>query len=140
MTRLRFTFATIFLLAAVTLSACGDSDGGNSADVLGVGAECTMDDECAQSNVDGGLSSSCLTQFKGGYCGIEDCTAQDDCPEGSACVMHDDGNNYCFRLCLNKDECNLNRSPDNESNCSSNIDFAGGADLGKACVPPSSGT
>ena len=124
------------------LYACGDDGGaGNSADRLGVGAECASDDDCLQSRRDGGLSEKCLTQFKGGYCGIEDCTASDVCPEGAACVIHEDGQNYCFRLCGDKPECNLNRSPDVEANCSSTVEYVDGAKdaFGKACVPPSSG-
>ena len=129
------------VLALCGLCACGDDGGGNTADRLGVGAECTKDDDCMQSRIDGGLSETCLTQFKGGYCGIEDCAANDECPTGSACVIHEDGHNYCFRLCTDKPECNLNRSPDVESNCSSKIEYTDGTKdiLGKACVPPSSG-
>jgi hypothetical protein len=121
---------------ALALAACGDDDGGTEADRLGVGAECERDDDCPQSDRDGGISQQCLTEFKGGYCGIENCTGDDDCPERSSCVAHDNGNNYCFRLCDDKPECNLNRAPDNESNCSSSIDWVGDGS-GKACVPPS---
>lgn len=130
-------------LATWGLLACGDDGGGTAADRLGVGAECDSDRDCLQSHRDGGLSENCLTQFKGGYCGIEDCTASEQCPNGSACVMHEDGHNYCFRLCADKPECNRYRSPDVEANCSSNVEYTGtGAAkdaLGKACVPPSSG-
>jgi hypothetical protein len=69
------------------------------------------------------------------------CTLDTDCPAGAACVMHDDGVNYCFRLCADKPECNRHRSLDNEANCSSSITFIDPARTeGKACVPPSSGT
>jgi hypothetical protein len=129
------TLALSLVLLAV---GCGDDDG-NAADRLGVGAQCDSDDDCLQAHHDGGISASCLPQFKGGYCGVEDCSAHDDCPEGSACVAHTDGNNYCFRICADKPECNLHRDDDNESNCSSNIDYVEGdkAEIGKACVPPS---
>ena len=44
--------------------------------------------------------------------------------------------NYCFLVCTTKDQCNQNRTVDNESNCSSNINpVEGGED--KVCVPPS---
>lgn len=141
MTRTQRLFAPLFLLslAAALLLGCGDDDGaGTQADRLGVGAECETDDDCLQSERDGGISQECLTQFKGGYCGIEDCSDHGDCPQGSGCVAHDDGSNYCFRLCGDKPECNLNRAPDNEANCSSSIEYASDA-LGKACVPPSGG-
>ena len=122
------------------LGACGDDDG-SSADRLGVGAQCSSDHDCLQSGVDGGLSEMCLAQFKGGYCGIEDCASNDDCPSGSACVAHDDGHNYCFRTCADKPECNLHRDPDSESNCSSKVSYVDSpkGDAPKACVPPSSG-
>ena len=129
---------TLVLGAMVlSLAGCGDDDDDASeADRLGVGAECAMDSDCLRQG-DGGINLACLDQFKGGYCGVEGCSSDEDCPEQSACVMHDDGSNYCFRVCANKPECNLNRSPDQESNCSSNIDFVDSATKGKACVPPS---
>lgn len=119
-------------LLALCLFGCGDDDPpGTQADRLGVGAECTSDTQCLQGQ-------SCLG-FKGGYCGIEGCTADAaSCPSGSACVSHDDGNTYCFRICVDKAECNLNRSLDNESNCSSNVEFVDPDVNVKACVPPSS--
>lgn len=132
------TYRFVMLLLLASWAACGDDGGGNQADRLGVGAECESNDDCLQSPGDGGIDQRCLTQFKGGYCGVEDCTEHADCPQGSGCVAHDDGNNYCFRLCADKPECNANRSLENEANCVSNIEYATGEeDLGKACVPPS---
>jgi hypothetical protein len=119
------------LLLSVLALGCGDD---NESDRLGVGAECTMTDEC---NTDNG--QSCLTQFKGGYCGVQGCTGDIDCPESSACITHTDSINYCFRTCIDKAECNANRTVDNESNCSANVTFVDGAMSRKACVPPSSG-
>ncbi len=104
--------------------ACGDD-----ADELGVGAECSTNDDCAEEQ-------ACLS-FKGGYCGISGCSGDADCPDNSACVSHDDGKNYCFRTCANKTECNENRSADNEANCSSSITFVDNKKSTKACVPPS---
>ena len=131
----RWLFA--FVLCTVAGVGCGDDDGGSEADRLGVGAECDSDDDCLQSSRDGGISQQCLRQFKGGYCGIEDCVDDLDCPEASKCVAHDDGTNYCFRVCVDKPECNENRDLDNEANCSSSADFVEGANGRKACVPPS---
>lgn len=113
------------------LAACGD-DSTTEADRLGVGAQCDVDDDCYQQEQ---LAQTCLP-FKGGYCGVRGCSSDDDCPERSACVAHDDGVNYCFRLCTDKPECNLNRDSENESNCSSSIDFVDGKRSDKACVPP----
>jgi hypothetical protein len=128
---------SIAVVAMIALSGCGDDeDDLNASDRLGVGAECSSNDECLREG-DGGINLSCLPQFKGGYCGLEDCNGNEDCPERSACVAHDDGHNYCFRSCADKPECNVNRTPDNESNCSSNVDYVDQDTAGKSCVPPS---
>jgi len=111
----------------VLLCACG-----NDADSLGVGAQCTSTSQCNTK-----VNETCLTQFKGGYCGLEGCTHDVDCPTGSACVAHTDGNNYCFRICSTKTDCNANRDPANEANCSSSVTFVDAQSSGKACIPPS---
>jgi len=130
------------LLAAVQLTAgCGDDDGATAADRVGIAAECTSDEQCPEARRgDETIALTCMREFRGGYCGIADCQQNDDCPDGSRCVAHDDGSNYCFRVCAEKVECNRNRTPANEANCSSNIDFVEAAQSIKACVPPSSGT
>jgi hypothetical protein len=123
---------------------CGNSDGETEADRVGVGAECTVDPSadppstCPVVEVD--IQLECLTQFTGGYCGLEDCEGDVGCPEGSRCVAHTDAKNYCFRVCQNKPECNGNRSVENEANCSANIVFVDEPKDRKACVPPSSGS
>jgi hypothetical protein len=113
-------------------AACGDDN--EEADVLGVGAERTMTAECDER-----IELTCLPEFKGGYCGVRDCTGDMDCPEASACVAHTDGVNHCFRTCVDKPERNENGAVENEANCSSSVDFVDGAQGRKACVPPSSG-
>ncbi|MBK7579763.1 MAG: hypothetical protein IPI67_06085 [Myxococcales bacterium] len=125
--------ALVLLALPTSLAACGDDDnggGGTEADKIGVGASCNVNEDCAVKG------QTCLP-FKGGYCGLADCTADADCPQGSACVSHDDGKNYCFRICLDKSECNYNRPVDLASNCSSNVTFVEGKKGNKACVPPS---
>ena len=117
--------AILFMLAA-----CGDDE--SEADLLGIGAQCAATDEC-----DVELGQSCLTNFKGGYCGEVGCLGDIDCPEDSACIAHDDGVNYCFRTCADKLECNANRDVENEANCSSSVTFTDGTMGRKACVPPS---
>ncbi len=118
-----------FAMLCLTLTwGCGEN-----ADSLGVGAECTVADDCRQDEV----AQDCLTQFKGGYCGIVDCASDEDCPRDAGCIAHEDGSNYCFRVCIDKAECNENRGVDNEANCSSNVTFVDGAMGRKACVPPS---
>ena len=119
------------ILATIALSlSAGCSDGGTEADKLGIGAACAAANDCADNQ-------QCLTQFKGGYCGMSDCHSDADCPEASACVNHDDGKNYCFRVCSTKTDCNANRGADDEANCSSSVTFVEAANKGKACVPPS---
>lgn len=119
------------LLYAAILSASVAGCGGDDADSLGVGAQCTATADC-----DDELAQTCLTQFKGGYCGITGCAHDTDCPADSACIRHDDQINYCFRTCGTKADCNANRDPVNEANCSSTAIFVDG-DMGrKACSPP----
>jgi hypothetical protein len=118
-------------LAVVVVAACGDGDGsGTEAQRRGVGAACTADEDCTEPG------QECL-DFKGGYCGVADCSSDEDCPSGSACVQHDDGERYCFLICTNKPQCNVTRPADAEANCVANIEFVDGPSTFKACVPPS---
>ncbi len=139
MTTKRLLQGAAISLAAVWMAVgCGDDgdDGaGTEADRIGVGAECTQDKDCPV--VEGEPAMECL-EFRGGYCGLSDCAGDADCPSGSACVQHDDGRTYCFRICLDKAECNLNRSAENSANCSSNVGFVDEQNEIRACVPPSS--
>src|SRR5262245_53639735 len=79
-------------------NACGDDNAGKLADRIGVGAQCTKNSDCPQTAGEGGIVQTCLTEFKGGYCGLKGCTGDAGCPDGSACVIHDNGQNYCFRI------------------------------------------
>ena len=127
----RLAIAVALTTAALLANAgCGDD-----ADALGVGAECTSGDQCDSDDEE--IALSCLTSFKGGYCGLEGCKANADCPESSICVTHDDAKNYCFRVCAEKAECNANRGAEVESNCASNITRVEEGTQ-KACLPPSS--
>lgn len=130
---------TVLLFSSWLFTACG---GGPDADRLGVAAECSSTSDCPEVEIDGEKTQlQCLTQFTAGYCAIEDCDNALDCPEGATCVAHE-GINYCFRECADKAECNRNRSPANEANCSANFEYADERDdvAGlKACIPPSSG-
>lgn len=116
----------------------GCNDGTTEADRVGVGAECGSAEQCPSPS-DGGVPLDCLSQFKGGYCGLQGCQGDVDCPDGSACVTHSDGENYCFRECRDKPDCNLNRSAENESNCVGSILFVDPRNDRKACEPPSAG-
>ena len=134
-------FLTLLLCGGVALGACAEQEEppGTEADQQGVGAQCSSEQDCEAFEDENETDEEpliCLDAFKGGYCGQVDCQSHDDCPDGSACVTHDDGVNYCFLVCQDKAECNVNRDADNESNCSANITWVG-SDQGKACVPPS---
>jgi hypothetical protein len=121
------TLALLFTTALLLPAGCGDDDG-TEADRLGIAAQCTKTEDC-QENLE------CLTSFKGGYCGLAGCKKDADCPQGSACV-DEGGNTFCFRVCTDKTQCNANRKPDFEANCSSSVTFVEAQKL-KACVPPS---
>jgi len=94
------------------------------------GSECRESRDCPEDQ-------SCLTEFKGGYCGDKDCTKNEDCHADAVCVRHDDGTNYCFLKCTDKPECNRARSAENESNCVSNVTLVEAGTNTKVCVPPS---
>lgn len=78
----------------------------------------------------------CLA-FKGGYCGVADRTTKVNCPVGSAWVKHTDGTNYCFVVCADKPDCNVNRPADATANCSGTATFTDAESGKRACVPPS---
>lgn len=150
MSRTRKTLNRLVVVATAALPiggvfvACGDDNNNGyatEADRWGVGAQCQTDADCARWNLpDAAIVLKCITgAFKGNYCGVKDCMSDLDCPEHSACVAHTDGVNYCFRICADKPECNLNRDLANEANCSSSVDYVSGMKGAKACVPPSSG-
>lgn len=122
-----FTLFVVTTAALVLFAGCGSP----TADDLLIGAECESGEDCLEDQ-------ECLTQFKGGYCGLVGCVDHGDCPRYSSCVEGDDGTNYCFRDCEDKAECNTNRSPDHEASCASNVDFTSDPGGLKACVPPSS--
>ena len=136
------SLVAVLALGFASSIACGppEDEDETEADRFGVGAACSVDADCEYEDEaeTGGPVLECLPQFTGGYCGVIDCTSNDDCPEASACVAHEDGNNYCFRICVDKAECNAHRPADAQSNCSSNIEFVEPTSA-KACVPPSSG-
>ncbi len=124
------TLAVLCPLVLMVLTlGCGDS--GSEAQKRGVGAACDTTHECTETG------QSCLTQFKGGYCGVAGCTTDANCPAGSACVTHDDGMNYCFLVCNVKADCNRSRGVDVEANCSSTAVLVAEPKDRKICSPPS---
>jgi hypothetical protein len=124
-------FAGLVVVAWILVGPVGCGDDGTEADRRGVGSRCAQDSECTESG------QRCLTQFKSGYCGISGCTSDAGCPQGSACVRHDDGMNYCFLVCAMKTDCNRNRPADAEANCSSTATLVDMPKDRKVCTPPS---
>jgi hypothetical protein len=124
--------AVVVAIVSVVISGCGSSQ--SEAIRRGVGAECSASAACTESG------QVCLTEFKGGYCGVSACIHDADCPQGSACVTGDGQVNYCFLICADKPECNVRRTVDNESNCTASLTFVDGAMSRKVCNPPLSGT
>ena len=118
-------------LVLAVVSGCGSNQ--NAANQAGIGAQCTMTSDCTTAG------EICLTEFKGGYCGLTGCLHDTDCPQGSACVT-DNGANFCFLVCNTKTDCNLHRSSENESDCTSSLPFVDGDTNLKVCRPPNSGT
>jgi len=125
--------ALCVLLNVLLIAAAGCGSNQNEANQRGVGAECGMTSDCTTSG------EVCLKEFKGGYCGLSGCLHDTDCPQGSACVT-DGQTNYCFLVCGTKTDCNLHRSADNESDCTSSLSFVDTAGSRKVCRPPNSGT
>jgi hypothetical protein len=112
----------------VFLFACGDDSVGTSG--VELGAECVSSDDCDRSD-----SQVCLTGFQGGYCGLEDCGASDQCPENSACALHPNGRSYCLRTCVENADCNEFRSAGMETECSDKAPFLDDQPDVLACVP-----
>jgi hypothetical protein len=122
----------LYVLVVIALAGCGGST--SEAIKRGVGSECNANLACTETG------QACLSQFAGGYCGVAMCVHDTDCPGGSACVTEGDGVNYCFLICVDKPECNVKRTVDNESSCVSSLTFVDGANNRKVCRPPLSGT
>ena len=121
------------ILYAFVVILCGCGSNESQANRLGVGADCTVSSDC---NTPGQV---CLTEFKGGYCGVSACLHDADCPQGSACVT-DNQTNYCFLICAQKTDCNLHRTAADESDCTSSLTFVDGDMNRKVCRPPDSGS
>jgi hypothetical protein len=120
------------VLVCAATAGCGDDD---SAVERGVGAACSEDADCTEPG------QACLTQFKGGMCGIEDCSASSECPAGSVCVDDPDlSQTFCLLTCVEKVDCNVHRPAADEANCSSTLNQLdppdGGGSDPKVCRPP----
>ncbi len=127
---------------AIVGFACGENGDRAAAD-RGVGEACATTADCrnetrtSEDAVEPMERLECLTEFKGGYCGLKGCQRHLDCPTGSRCVLADNGSNYCFLTCVDKIDCNVHRAPEVEANCVRNAVMVDGAKDVKVCVPPS---
>jgi hypothetical protein len=136
---MRASILSVLLIASALAVACGDGEddaSDNEAVRRGVGAACTSSSECTEEG------QVCLTQFKGGMCGIADCTSSSECPTGSVCVADPDlAQNFCLLVCDMRTDCNVHRPVDDEANCSSTLNAIDEPDAGpndpKVCRPPS---
>lgn len=140
MSRLVVARFAIPLLAGLLASACNADDDRSEAERVGLGGGCQVDANCTQRAGDAaeGYDLTCFVDFDGGLCGIDQCDSGADCPEGSACVLHDNGQNHCFRLCSSDDECNVNRNADVPASCTTNAQFLQneGVEGDSVCIPP----
>ncbi len=91
---LRDLLRTGALVIALGLVGCGNGVGTDGALV---GGDCTVSGECS-------MDSRCLTgeAYPGGYC-VKTCSADNPCPEGSACVEHEGG--VCLLSCTSAADC-----------------------------------
>jgi len=125
----------VVVVLLVSFGAAG-CDNGNSAVERGIGAACADNSECQEAG------QACLTEFRGGMCGIADCTSSSQCPSGSVCVADPDfSRNFCLLVCQVKADCNVHRPVEVEANCSSTlnqIDVPDGGTDPKVCRPPNS--
>lgn len=129
------------LLTSLLAIACGDDEQTVEADRVGIGGTCQTDQHCTDrvGNAAEGYDLRCITSFAGGYCGIDRCGSSDDCPSGSGCARHDDGQAYCFRFCEDDAVCNADRTSEVAATCSSNVGFNGPEEAEtnpSACIPP----
>jgi hypothetical protein len=93
----------------------------------GVGETCAGDAECAT-----GLT--CLTSFKGGYCGKKDCAVNADCPTGSLCVKNG-SSSYCALSCAAPGDCAVCRGTADAAACKADATFMQAGTTGSVCVP-----
>ena len=94
----------------------------------GVGAACGSDADCDPN-------LTCLGHVDGGYCGVDDCSSNADCPVDSLCVT--DGKvNYCARTCAANPDCSFCRDPSVAAACVSDAEFVEAGTSGTVCVVP----
>jgi hypothetical protein len=89
----RLVMLLVLGFAATCLSACGVDDVGPMSRL--VGGRCVTDNDCIKLCIKG-------SGFPRGYCTVS-CTANSDCPGGSACVASNGG--ICLATCQVPADC-----------------------------------
>ena len=118
------------LVIAVLTLGCGD--GGTEAQRRGVGAACDDTHECTETG------QACLTQFKGGYCGVAKLHDGRDLSAGLR-VRHARRRDELLLPGLQREGgLNRSRAVDVEANCSSTAVLVEDPKDRKVCSPPSS--
>ena len=94
------------------------------------GAACVDKAECE-------LNLNCLkdTGFKGGYCAKTNCSADKDCPPGSACVGSAAGQKLCARSCEGFGDCTVSTDTQDVQDCRSRPKPTGNT-CSRICINP----
>jgi hypothetical protein len=92
----------------------------------GVGANCSVDDDCAS-----GLQ--CETGLPSGYCTEKGCKSSDDCSGDEACVRSG-GVAFCAKPCNAASDCSFCRQG-TSARCEASPTFVGAAHDGSYCIP-----
>jgi hypothetical protein len=113
---------------------CRSSGGGSDNRKVCVPGDCGVGEAClTKADCNGDLE--CLTDVDGGYCGKANCTANADCPNGSACVRMDETRSYCLRKCQGDSDCSFCRPWDDRTPCTDEVDYVEDGTPGRVCVP-----
>lgn len=129
-----------------------NDDGGTAADggdEPGNGGEREVGEKCEQDKQCGDEGATCVAEveifggfgieFPGGYCSVQECQDDGDCPDGSGC-FDSLGQPICLQLCEGDDECRT----DEGYQCGSIGQGGpggggGGQDSPSYCLPPFGG-
>ena len=68
---MKYFIAIIILIIA----ACSDDKPNTAVDKIGIGGECVESADCITDTL------TCLVEFKNGYCGLQGCAKNEECPE-----------------------------------------------------------
>ena len=111
---------------------CRSSGGGSDNRKICVPGDCDVGEACS-GDADCATGLSCATGFQGGYCTVQGCTINTDCPANSVCVARD-GVNYCMRSCTADNDCGFCRPLGMRLTCTADVTDVMGM-TGGACAP-----